>query len=599
MTRESQAGPTAVPAQLGERFPSGLLVRGRYRVISEVGSGAFGTVCLGQDESTGHRVAIRFLPRNFASTPQAAQAVMRMGRSIVAASVSHPAMARVLEFGELDMGRPFTVTEFVEGQRLDQVAARPALEVHATLRLALELGGAIETLHNIGFVHGAIAPRNVIMLEDGHVKLLDLELAGLRDAREVQGLVNTEPPAEYLSPEQIQKAPITEKTDIYAFGVLLHELLSGAPPFQAATREAIFTKHLKQAPFPVHRLREGVPASVSRAITLALYKQPEARPLMGDILNLLWTGAHGPAPRRTRTAVIAGGAVLASCAIAAVIWGTLSLRTPESPTSQPSVGTVPLRPTVPAVETRRPRAPRVDAPMETGRPAVESLAPTVRGLAPSARTPDSSAVMPPVKNGPTVVAPPADRVPAAPSRPTTAPAPSATTPTPPTASLAPAAPAVTAPPPAPSLSVPPAPPVAAPPRPAPAPPAATSPAPSVTRSAPVVTAPPPAVSSPLPPVTTPPPVAVTPPRPTPAPSAATAPTPAVTPPPVATPQPAVAAPPRLTPAPSTQSASPPAARVERREPGQTQAQPAPAAQAPSRPDPDDSGAVIDWLLKPR
>ena len=595
MARESQTGPAEVPAQLGERFPSGLRIRGRYRVVSEIGAGAFGTVCLGEDESTGHRVAIRFLPRNFASTPQAAQAVMRMGRSIIAASGSHPAMARVLEFGELDMGRPFTVTELVEGRRLDQViAARPALDIHAALRLALELGGAIETLHNMGFVHGAIAPRNVIVLEDGHLKLLDLDLSGLRDAREVQALINVEPPAEYLSPEQIQKAPITEKTDIYAFGVVLHELLSGAPPFQGATREAIFTKHLKEAPTPIQKLRDGVPASVSRAVTLALYKQPEARPLMGDVLNLLWTGAHGPAPRRTRAAVIAGGAVLATAAVAAVIWGALSLRTPGSPTSQPSVReaipkSAPAPP--PSIETRRPPAPAVNAPTETGRPSVESPAPTVRTPEPAVRTPEPSVVTPPAKSAPTVATPPVERTPAAPPRTTPPPVPSATSPAPAVTSPAPAltrptpavpAPAVTPPAvatppqPAPAPAVTP-PVVATPPRPAPAPPAT-----AVTPSTPSVTPPPPAVAAPT--------------RPTPAPPTATSPSPAVTPsaPP---PSPAVAAPPRPTTSSSTQTAPPPAARSERREPGQTQ--PAPATQPPGAPDPEDSRAVIDWLLKPR
>jgi serine/threonine protein kinase len=595
VARESQTGPAAVPAQLGERFPSGLRIRGRYRVVSEIGAGAFGTVCLGEDESTGHRVAIRFLPRNFASTPQAAQAVMRMGRSIIAASASHPAMARVLEFGELDMGRPFTVTELVEGRRLDQViAARPALEIHAALRLALELGGAIETLHNMGFVHGAIAPRNVMVLEDGHLKLLDLDLSGLRDAREVQALINVEPAAEYLSPEQIQKAPITEKTDIYAFGVVLHELLSGAPPFQGATREAIFTKHLKEAPTPIQKLRDGVPASVSRAVTLALYKQPEARPLMGDVLNLLWTGAHGPAPRRTRAAVIAGGAVLGTAAVAAVIWGALSLRTPASPTSQPTVreaipASAPAPP--PSIETRRPPAPAVNAPTETGRPSVESSAPTVRTPEPAVRTPEPSVVTPPAKSAPTVATPPVERTPAAPPRTTPPPVPSATSPAPAATSPAPAVtrptpavpapavtpPAVATPPrPAPAPAVtPPA--VATPPRPAPAPPAT-----AVTPSTPSVTPPPPAVAAPT--------------RPTPAPPAATSPSPAVTPsaPP---PSPAVAAPPRPATSSSTQTAPPPAARPERREPGQTQ--PAPATQPPGAPDPEDSRAVIDWLLKPR
>src|SRR6267142_5952344 len=159
MSRDIQAGPASIPpAQHGERFASGLRVRGRYRVINEIGAGAFGTVCVGEDESTCHRVAIRFLPRDFATTPQASQAVLRMGRSIIAASTSHPAMARVLEFGELDAGRPFTVTEFVDGQRLSEmISGRNPLEVHPALRLALELGGAVETLHNMGFIHGGIS----------------------------------------------------------------------------------------------------------------------------------------------------------------------------------------------------------------------------------------------------------------------------------------------------------------------------------------------------------------------------------------------------------------------------------------------------------
>jgi eukaryotic-like serine/threonine-protein kinase len=441
-------GPAANPStQRGERFASGLRVRGRYRVVSEIGAGAFGTVCAGEDESTGHRVAIRFLPRNFANTPQAAQAVLRMGRSITAASTSHQAMARVLEFGELDAGRPFTVTEFVEGRRLSEMlSGRPAVEVHVALRLALELGGAVETLHNLGFVHGAISPRNVMVLEDGRVKLLDIELSGLRDAREVQGLVNVDSPAEYLAPEQIQKAQITEKTDIYAYGVILHELLSGAPPFQGSTREAIVTKHLKEAPVPIHRRRDGVPASVSRAVTLTLYKQPEARPLMGDVLNLLWTGAHGPAPSRRRGVLIAGGAALAVVAIGAVVGGALALRAPTSsgstqPIARPAIESP--APTPPA-EISKPTASPAAA-WETGRASVTEASP------PTVRSPESA---PPTARpaAPAVAVPPVERAAAAPRPPATAatpdvrlaPAARATAP-PPAAPAAPRAPVVAAP----------------------------------------------------------------------------------------------------------------------------------------------------------
>jgi eukaryotic-like serine/threonine-protein kinase len=461
-SRETQAGPTSTPpAQRGERFASGLRVRGRYRVVNEIGAGAFGTVCVGEDESTGHRVAIRFLPRNFATT-QASQAVLRMGRSIMAASTSHPAIARVLEFGEFDAGRPFTVTEFVEGRRLSELmSGRAPLETHAALRIALELGGAAETLHNMGFIHGAISPRNVVVLEDGRVKLLDVELAGLRDAREFQGLVSADPPAEYLSPEQIQKAPITEKTDIYAFGVILYELLSGAPPFQGSTREAIFTKHLKEAPVPIHRRRDGVPASVSRAVTLALYKQAEARPLMGDVLNLLWTGAHGPAPRRKRAAVIVGGAALATLALVAVVWGVLALRppagsSPTPPIARPTIEPVPASPAPPAVETRKPPAPAVATPREMGRaPVTEPPPSSVRvpepSVAPTPR-PSAPAVSAPVERAVPAARPPSAAAPTAPTESRPAPAVRATPPAvaPPAAAVAPPAPTpapVTAPPP--------------------------------------------------------------------------------------------------------------------------------------------------------
>jgi serine/threonine protein kinase len=415
----------------------------------------------------------------------------------------------VLEFGELDAGRPFTVTEFVEGRQLSELmSGRAPLEIHAALRIALELGGAVETLHNMGFVHGAINPHNVVVLEDARVKLLDVELAGLRDAREVQGLVSTDPAAEYLSPEQIQKAPTTEKTDIYAVGVILYELLSGAPPFEGSTRDAIRAKHLKEAPVPIHRRREGIPASVSRAVTLALYKQPEARPLMGDVLNLLWTGAHGPAPQRKRAAVILGGAALAALAVAAVVWGMLALRppggsSPAQPTARPTIeparpALAPAAPGPPAVETRKPPTPAVVTPHEaTGRAVVTepspsnvrapetSVPPAARPIAPPAAAPPVSAPVapPPVERATPAARPPSTAAPTesrpAPGRatpPTVAP-PAVAAPTPPARPAAPPAPVATSP----AQPAPPAPPQATAPvapraerreQPAPAPPPA-------------------------------------------------------------------------------------------------------------------------------
>src|SRR5207249_957939 len=159
-------------------------VQGRYRIVRALGTGAFGSVCLAEDESTGHQVAIRLLPRWLAAPPHAAQAVLRRGRSIIAASAAHPGLVRVHEFGELETGGIFAAMEFVEGRRLSEIlSGGEPLDISAAIRLALDLGGSVETLHNMGLVHGALRPCNVLVLEDGRVKLMDLELAGLRDAR--------------------------------------------------------------------------------------------------------------------------------------------------------------------------------------------------------------------------------------------------------------------------------------------------------------------------------------------------------------------------------------------------------------------------------
>ena len=317
MSRDAEKDPARPPAVLpvdaddGALF--GLRIKGRYRIYGELGAGPFGIVCLAEDEATGHQVAIRLLPRALAGALRAAQPVRRAARSIGAASKAHPGLARVLEFGEVEHGRPFVAMELVEGRPLSKILSEGnPLDVGTALRLALDLGGAVETLHNIGLVHGALRPRNVMVFEDGSVKLMDLELIGLRDLSAMKSVLAAEPPAEYLSPEQVRGAPLTEGTDIYAFAVILYQMLCGAPPLQAPTREAVLAKHLTKIPAPMRRRRRAVPAPVESVVALALSKEPERRPPMQTILNLLWEEANSTGTRWKRTAAIVGGALLAA-----------------------------------------------------------------------------------------------------------------------------------------------------------------------------------------------------------------------------------------------------------------------------------------------
>src|SRR5207247_1831051 len=268
------------------------------------------------------------------------------------------------------------------------LAAGKPLDFGTSRRWVLDLGGAIEVLHNLGRVHGAIRPRNVMVLADGRVKLMDVELAGLR---QTPTLRDDNAPAEYIAPEQITGAPWTEKTDSYAFGVLVYDVFCGGPPFQASSREAVLAKHLSEAPMPMRR-RRAVPASVETIVTQALEKDRELRPWMHEMLNGLWGETSVPATNRassrsagwkwTRTATFGGSAVAAAAAIVLAIWGLSGLRSsserPVASAPTASVERAPVGPRAPSasVVTRpesgaRPPAPAAVAPPAVAQPQAE------------------------------------------------------------------------------------------------------------------------------------------------------------------------------------------------------------------------------------
>jgi serine/threonine protein kinase len=365
--------------------------KGRYRIVSDLGVGAFGNVCVAEDEATGHEVAIRFLPRGLAGAPHASKTRQRAGGSIVAASAAHPALVRVLELGDAENGHGFVAMELVQGRRLSEVLSEGPLEVATALRMAIDLGGAVETLHNLGLVHGALRPRNVMVREDGGVKLMDVELIGLREAWKMKGIIVEESPPEYLSPEQIRGLPATEATDVYAFAAILYEMLAGTPPFQAKTREAVLAKHLTETPTPMRRRRRTVPGSLESVVALALSKPPNLRPSIQNLLNHLWEEANGPASRWKRKAAIVGGAVLAASIALVVGLGLLAPR----PSAPPSLA----RPVPPAAAEHVPvSAPapssaftteaRMASPLEVATPAV--VPPVVARPAPPSPLPPSA-----------------------------------------------------------------------------------------------------------------------------------------------------------------------------------------------------------------
>ena len=376
---EPQAGET------GERAIPWQRVHERYRIVRELGTGVCGTVFLAADEQASRRVTIRVLPPALSAVPNIARIIENTSRSIMAAPTSHPSLVGVLEVGEVEPGRIFIVTELVEGRRLSEILASDTrLDFDSARQWVLDLGSAIEVLHNLGLLHGAIRPRNVMLLADGRVKLMDIELAGLRNT---PGLRGDKTAADYLAPEQINKALWTEKTDTYAFGVLVYDVFCGGPPCQASTREAVLARQPNGTPVPMRR-RRALPASMESIVTQALEKDPQLRPWMHEVLNGLWGETSVPAPSNgapsgsigwKRAATFVSSAVAAAAAIVLMIWGL----------SGPAA-TVGAPPSTAKLTLPSPAAPQPPAPQ-----AAVAVAPPAKLATSSTPAEDTRATMPP------------------------------------------------------------------------------------------------------------------------------------------------------------------------------------------------------------
>src|SRR5262249_36743090 len=173
--------------------------------------------------------------------------------------------------------------------------------------------------------------RNVVLSDDGQLKLLDVELCGLRDQLELTDLVGEKPPLERLSPEQIRRGSVTEKTDIYAFALVVYETLCGILPFQVGTPQTAAGHTTSTAAGPTRHRRRTIPRSGDSFTMAALDIRPEPRPFIHVILNQLWSELTRPASdRRHRASMVAFAALIASL-LSALGWMLWTFRPADHP----------------------------------------------------------------------------------------------------------------------------------------------------------------------------------------------------------------------------------------------------------------------------
>lgn len=309
-----------------------------YRILRQLGRGGMGEVFLARDTSLNRDVALKFLPAEFEQDTTARKRLLREARA--AAALDHPFICHIHEVGEVE-GKPFIAMEYVEGRTLRESISRGPLEPAEALPVAAEIAEALQAAHERGVIHRDLKPANVMLTPGGHVKVMDFGLAKQvtsTAAGEGGELTVSELTAEgfavgtpaYMSPEQLRGRPADARSDIFSFGILLFELLSGMHPFKKGSALETAAAIVSEKTPDLSQYRSDIPAGLMAAMERMLAKDPgkrqqsmadvlaELKGIMHDRETSAGAAAAASVPRRSLRArrAAAGVLVVAACAAA-------------------------------------------------------------------------------------------------------------------------------------------------------------------------------------------------------------------------------------------------------------------------------------------
>jgi serine/threonine-protein kinase len=320
---------------------------GAYEVIGPLGSGGMATVHEARDTRLGRTVAIKFIADVLAADPNATERLAREAR--LTSSLNHPNVVTVYDVGELD-GRPYIVMELVDGRPLHEILAAGRLPLREALHIACQVADGLSAAHAAGVVHRDLKPGNIMRTADGRVKILDfgLGIAGPRPAAPEEATIGEDGltgsnvvlgTAGYMSPEQVLRQTIDFRSDQFALGAIVYEMITGRRAFRRETPILTMAAIVDAEVDPIAESVPPAPEELVRIIARCLAKHPAQRYAstldlardVRDVREALQTGGSGDvpavprrraaaAPRLRRTVAAAG--LLAIAAAAGVLWTT-------------------------------------------------------------------------------------------------------------------------------------------------------------------------------------------------------------------------------------------------------------------------------------
>jgi eukaryotic-like serine/threonine-protein kinase len=269
---------------------------GHYRVLAKLGEGGMGVVYRAHDERLDRDVALKVLPAHTLSDATARARLLREAR--LASKLNHPHVCTIHDVGEAE-GQVFIAMEFVEGQPLSARLAAGALPTEEVLRYGLQVADALAHAHERGVVHRDLKCANVVITPEGRAKVLDFGLARRMDEYELDGVTRSQVSLTapgmmvgtlaYMAPEQLRGQPADARSDVWALGVMLHEMAAGERPFQGRTSFELSSAILREPPQP---LPGHVPPALQAVVAKCLAREPRERYRTAGELRAALEAAH-------------------------------------------------------------------------------------------------------------------------------------------------------------------------------------------------------------------------------------------------------------------------------------------------------------------